>query len=154
MRLGGRFNAAKPLLAVRLNGREIKFRAWDESQKYMAYQGTPDLETIQSFMHHFGDKLIMQATGLVDKSKNEIYEGDIMTYTVSCGSEDGMIDKDKKGRHIFQAIVVWQNGQYCGKKINGDGSLTYGFPLSILTKETIVGNIFERPAVCFLEADR
>ena len=26
--------------------RTIKFRAWDESQKYMAIQGTPDLETI------------------------------------------------------------------------------------------------------------
>ncbi len=34
---------------------EIKFRAWDEAQKHMAYQGTPDLETIQSFMHHFGN---------------------------------------------------------------------------------------------------
>ena len=22
---------------------ELEFRAWDESQKYMAYQGTPDL---------------------------------------------------------------------------------------------------------------
>jgi GrpB-like predicted nucleotidyltransferase (UPF0157 family) len=32
--------------------REIKFRSWDKDAKYMAYQGTPDLETIQSFMHH------------------------------------------------------------------------------------------------------
>jgi hypothetical protein len=50
--------------------REIKFRAWDESQNYMAYQGTPDLETIQSFMHHFGDKLLMQFTGIKDKNGN------------------------------------------------------------------------------------
>ncbi len=35
--------------------REIKFRAWDESQQYMSYQGAHDLETIQSFMHHFGN---------------------------------------------------------------------------------------------------
>ena len=57
--------------------REIKFRAWDASQKYMAYQGTPDLESIQSFMHHFGDKKLMQYTGIKDKNGKEIYEGDI-----------------------------------------------------------------------------
>lgn len=32
---------------------KIKLRAWDESQQYMAYQGTADLETIQSFIYHF-----------------------------------------------------------------------------------------------------
>ena len=58
--------------------REIKFRAWDECQKYMAYQGSPDLETIQSFMHHFGDKTLMQYTGVKDKNGKEIYEGDIL----------------------------------------------------------------------------
>ena len=59
--------------------RELKFRAWNESQRYMAYQGTPDLETIQSFMHHFGDKKLMQFTGLHDKNGKEIYVGDIVT---------------------------------------------------------------------------
>ena len=60
--------------------RELKFRAWDESQKYMAYQGTPDLETIKSFMYHFGDKELMLFTGLHDKDGNNIcvYDGDIV----------------------------------------------------------------------------
>ena len=59
--------------------RIIKFRAWNEEQKYMAYQGTPDLETLQSFIFHFGDKELMQFTGLHDKNGKEIYEGDIVT---------------------------------------------------------------------------
>jgi hypothetical protein len=58
--------------------REIKFRAWDKSQKYMAYQGNPDLETIQSFMHHFGDKKLMMSTGIYDANYNEIFESDII----------------------------------------------------------------------------
>ena len=56
----------------------IKFRAWNEEQKYMAYQGTPDLETLQSFIFHFGDKELMQFTGLHDKNGKEIYTGDIL----------------------------------------------------------------------------
>ena len=59
--------------------RTIKFRAWNEEQKYMAYQGTPDLETLQSFIFHFGDKELMQFTGLHDKNGKKIYEGDIVT---------------------------------------------------------------------------
>ena len=58
--------------------RTIKFRVWNEEQKYMAYQGTPDLETLQSFIFHFGDKELMQFTGLHDKNGKEIYTGDIL----------------------------------------------------------------------------
>lgn len=58
--------------------REIKFRVWDESQRYMAYQVTPGLETIQSFTHHFGDKKLLQFTGLKDYEGKEIYDGDIV----------------------------------------------------------------------------
>ena len=60
--------------------REIKFRAWDEKQKYMAYQGTPDLETVSSFMHHYSDAILMINTGAKDGNGTEIYESDIICF--------------------------------------------------------------------------
>lgn len=93
--------------------REIKFRAWDESQKYMAYQGTPDLETIQSFMHHFGDKELMQFTGLTDKNGKEIYEGDLIYYEYDDRAEE-------TGKGICVGMVVFENGCFVVKQPNFD----------------------------------
>jgi uncharacterized phage protein (TIGR01671 family) len=65
----------------------IKFRAWDEKQNYMAYQGTPDLETLQSFIFHFGDKELMQSTNILDKNGKEIFERDYLKYSNEYGRE-------------------------------------------------------------------
>ena len=57
----------------------IKFRAWSEKFKEFSVQGEPDLETLQSFMFHYGDsKHLMVSTGLVDKNNNIIYESDVL----------------------------------------------------------------------------
>lgn len=78
-------NSSKPLLSSRLF-----FRAWISSQNYMAIQGTPDLETLQSFMFHYGnEENIMQFTGLSDKNGSKIFEGDIVTYKRSVGNWTG-----------------------------------------------------------------
>lgn len=109
--------------------REIKFRAWDKDREYMAYQGSPDLETLQSFIFHFGDKELMQYTGLKDKNgkgKN-IYEADIFNNT----------NKTATG------IVSWHKGQWVVK------FPTYQYPLYqfLENDETreVVGNVFENP---------
>ena len=113
--------------------REIKFRAWDESQKYMAYQGTPDLEDIQSFIHHFGDKKLLQYTGFLDINGKEIYEGDIL----------------KKGKYKY--FVIFLDGAFICFHLelkDWDGShLRWGgiWRFKELNFEIeVIGNIYEK----------
>ena len=64
-----------------MNQKINKFRAWDEKQQYMAYQGTPDLETIQSFMFHFGDNPLMQYINSNDNGNIQLFEDDIVEWS-------------------------------------------------------------------------
>lgn len=65
----------------------LKFRAFCYKQNHMAYQGTPDLETLQSFMFHYGDAELMQSTNIFDKNGKEIFERDYIKYSNEYGKE-------------------------------------------------------------------
>lgn len=112
----------KPMLANRLC-----FRAWIEGQKFMAIQGTPDLETLQSFMFHYADeKYLMQYTGLNDANGNKIFECDIIEYTQHHFNTDMVKTKRK--------VVKWKYDRWNIYETNAGES-----------DVKVIGNIFENP---------
>ena len=125
-------NSIKPLLSSRLF-----FRAWISSQNYMAIQGTPDLETLQSFMFHYGnEENIMQFTGLSDKNGSKIFEGDIVTYKRSVGNWTGQT-MTTTHKIIFteevNAFVMDYGSSYI--KLRKHWGYEY----------EVIGNVFENP---------
>lgn len=109
---------------------EYLFRAWDAKQNYMAYQGSPDLETIQSFMFHYGDKPLMLFSGFTDKSaeKRKIFAGDYLK---------------PLSENIGVMKVVFENGSFvCYHKYGRWGLLSRCFDFDIENRYSVevVGN--------------
>lgn len=123
--------------------REIKFRCWipervfSESIKqdaYMAAQGDPDLETLSSFIHHYGDEpTLMQFTGLKDKNGKEIYEGDWCTAQF----------RGMQGIQVIQGQIIMDEFMWCIDCTGcvGDDIFSINRPHDF----EIIGNIYENP---------
>lgn len=122
--------------------REIKFRAWIDylSVPFMAVQGTPDLETLFSFMFHYGEEeKLMQFTGLKDKNGVEIYEGDIIkternTIEVFYGKKD--FNVIFYGKKDIIEVSGWLVKNKKGETDVLDASFCEG---------EIIGNIYQNP---------
>jgi len=112
--------------------REIKFRAWNDNANTMAVQGTPDLETLSSFIFHYGDNDLMQYTGLKDRDGLEIFEGDCVALPFR--NELRMVFKViyNSSRASFECVDVLNQSNY---RFSNDGVLAY----------KVIGNIYENP---------
>jgi len=123
--------------------RELKFRAWDRTEKYMAYQGDPDLETLSSFMFHFGNDIVMESLGIQDIKDKEIFEGDILIDRYPVDEDDLTL-----GYNESLIPVVW-----CEKQLMWCVDVSFAKDGSYLTSlveyfgENIEkkGNIYENP---------
>lgn len=120
--------------------RELQFRAWDKSQKHMAYQGDPDLETLSSFMFHFGGDIVMQVIGIQDKDGYDVYEGDILKDT----------EFDEEGNDIsgyYPVVYDPKTCQFCiDNSFKKDGShLVNIVEYFGIDNIEVVGNIYQNP---------
>ena len=118
--------------------REIKFRAWIDYGPGHTLM-LPDRGDLVEFFDAASGSPIMQYTGLKDKNRKEIYEGDIVKHKVLDKDEDvilfGLAECVIQDNLI---VVVFENGRFypIGGWIKS--------ALDALEYE-IVGNIYEHP---------
>ena len=129
--------------------REIKFRAWDKTDKEMVnvdlimFNDKTTLEKAhildeRNDVHYLNDVELMQYTGLKDKNGVEIYEGDIiehhygLTKVIYGRSHNEMGElRESVG---FLRVGINNNDLWCTT------SLTYG-----LKSYEVIGNIYQNP---------
>jgi len=124
--------------------REIKFRAWDKERDRMILdvgfvsdswfsKGTCILHKDMALIHKKDYFELMQFTGLKDKNKKKIYEGDIL--------EDTGENKSKiMGEGIIRYLVKFEEG--CFTLGNGIGLRNLTIYHNVLE---VIGNIYENP---------
>ena len=113
---------------------DLKFRDWDAKYKLMDY--SEKFDSLAEFFSECTEGVIMQWTGLVDKTGRDIYEGDVLA---SAGGHTRLVS--------FQA----DNGSFCMAHLN-HLNMTWANPWQPMQQEylnefkhEVVGNIFENP---------
>lgn len=120
--------------------REIKFRAWNAEDgvmidaEHLAFEEYAPLVDQLKSCHH-----LMQFTGLLDKKKVEIYEGDILNW-----HSGGYGGEKAKGD------VYYENGQFDVRKyqisgfLRDNGITNWG---EVSQHFIIIGNIYQNPSL-------
>jgi len=123
--------------------REIKFRAWDKTNKKWSDESIGfflERKTIFPSIYHYvsvgfpNDIVIMQYTGLKDKNDRDIYVGDILRF----------IEKDdiRKRHRIGEVTSLYAESFHCEWHIQGS---YYMHRLDQIDDIEIIGNIYQNP---------
>ena len=126
--------------------RELKFRVWNKKNSRFLQNDNNSIDktifdlwdwvevmgTCTSFP--MGDYVFVQCTGLTDKNKKEIYEGDILDFTA-------------RYKQTGRVEVIYYGGSF-GCVVTDDGGLKEFWALNHIVQQhypEIIGNIFENP---------
>ena len=118
--------------------RKIKFRAWDKTMNMMIYQDDTEfkfrltgkgievddltfVDTAFNEKHEDIDCEVMQSTGLEDKNRVEIYEGDIVSY------------------------ILWLDGEKRKTIVANVDKFRFAVNEDIYGDIEVIGNIYENP---------
>ena len=128
--------------------RDIKFRAWDNLSGTMlanrqvslniAIDGLVTFNDSSPPFNTYGDVILMQFTGLIDRHGVEIYEGDIVLQPVGFGMTD---DRDLVGE------VRMLDASWCSVISIKDGMtfVVYFYEYTKPSEFIVIGNIYEHP---------
>jgi len=106
--------------------RELLFRCWDG--KKMLKHHEINFSWLQA--GDFGDWEVMQFTGLLDKNKVRIYEGDILMWIKT---------KKPKGKKLYYPVFFSEKGEW---RIHDKGT---DRRLCDVTNHEVIGNIYNNP---------
>ena len=136
--------------------REIKFRVWQKSLKrfmsqyydggeriVMSLEGKPlEWDEMKNLREMSDDFVVQQYTGLKDKNGKDIYEGDIIQWS---------IDWRERKAEVKYGIGEFDGGvyKYAGFYLEGDGRILEPYEITNMIKHKeyysykVVGNILE-----------
>jgi uncharacterized phage protein (TIGR01671 family) len=114
--------------------REIKFRVWEKKEKQFVDFGSAHAHYGLGGEFKHPNLVFQQFTGLKDKNKEEIYEGDIIQTNTFGNKVIGVIE------YVKDSFVI--TGRYMNKK---NSVLSHFDCYGNMNVLEVIGNVFENP---------
>lgn len=137
--------------------REIKFRAWDKKEKYIADVYEIDfcnenvilldygaIDEFETHSRNFDEIELLQHTGLKDRNGKEIYEGDIIRKFNYLG-EECSINKIVWDSTLCTGCHTEMIKDFISPKGYGREEVSIGLSVRECEYIEVIGNIYENP---------